>query len=504
MGSGILPAASLKGFSNGAPPVIHGGGSTTVPTRRQQTRESLFPRMSTSLRLPHRARSIWIALTSSLWFIPSAMVGVALVFAMTLVELSSRIDPEALARIPRLFGAGAAGSRDMLSTIAGSVITVTGVTFSITIAALALASGQYTPRVLRTFMGDRANQVVLGTFVGVYAYCLVVLRTIRGGDEGTFIPSIAVLVGFLLALVSVGVLIFFIHHIASALQASTILDRVRHATERAIDELFPEAVGDAVEDDPAATLAAQSGTDVTWTGIPARRTGYLQSVDSEGLLSFAREHRAVVRMERAVGDFVTAGLPLVSIARPGGTDGANTSLPGNIPDDVVGAANSLFTINAHRTVEQDAAFGFLQISDIALKALSPGVNDTTTAVSCVDHLGALLACVAQRRIAPAARGEDSDLRVIASGPTFPGLVSLALDDIRRNAGGNVTVLARLFDAIETTSRFARNRGRRRVLTAQVDLLTEVIGRTVAAPSDRTLLNARAQAVRSLLDDAPRT
>ncbi len=458
--------------------------------------------MNAPLRLRHRARSLWVGLTSSLWFIPSAMVGASLLLAMALVELSARIDEEALARIPRLFGAGAAGSRDMLSTIAGSVITVAGVTFSITIAAIALASGQYTPRVLRTFMGDRSNQVVLGTFVGVYTYCLVVLRTIRGGDEGTFIPSIAVLAGFLLALVSVGVLIFFIHHIASALQASTILDRVRHATERSIDDLFPDAVGDAVDEDAETALEAQAGADIAWAGIPARRTGYLQSVDAEGLLEFSRDHRVIVRMERAVGEFVTAGIALVSVARAGGADTKHAFLPSGIPENIAGAANSLFTINAHRTVEQDAAFGFLQISDIALKALSPGINDTTTAVGCVDHLGALLACVAQRRIAPRARGEGSNLQVIARGPTFADLVSLALDDVRRNAKGNVTVLARLFDAIETTSRFARNPGRRRALAAQVDLLVEVIERTVEAPSDQALLNGRARVARALLATAP--
>ena len=454
--------------------------------------------MSSPLRLRHRARSLWIALTSSLWFIPGIMVGASLLLAIVLVEVSARIDHEALERLPRLFGAGASGSRDMLSTIAGSVITVTGVTFSITIAALALASGQYTPRVLRTFMADRSNQVVLGTFVGVYAYCLVVLRTIRGGDEGTFIPSVAVLAGFLLALVSVGVLIFFIHHIASALQASTILDRVRHATERAINDLFPDTVGDAVDEDAESAEATRARADFTWTNIPAKRTGYIQSVDTDGLLSFSRDHQVIVRMEHAVGEFVTGGVPLVSVARSSAPDADHAFPVGDVPQDVVDSANSLFTINAHRTVEQDAAFGFLQISDIALKALSPGINDTTTAVHCVDHLGALLACVAQRRIAPRARGEDSELQVIARGPTFEGLVSLALDDVRRNAKGNVTVLGRLFDAIETTSRFTTNPGRRRVLATQVDLLAEIIDRTVEAPSDRALLTGRAQATRALL------
>ena len=459
--------------------------------------------MKASLRLGHRARSLWIALTSSLWFIPSTIVGASILLAVTLVEVSANIDVEVLARVPRLFGAGAAGSRDMLSTIAGSVITVAGVTFSITIAALALASAQYTPRVLRTFMGDRANQVVLGTFVGVYTYCLVVLRTIRGGDEGTFIPSIAVLGGFLLALVSVGVLIFFIHHIASALQASTILDRVRRATEGAVAGLFPDEVGDAVDEDADAAEAAQLGADMPWLIIPARHTGYVQGVDANGLLELAREQDIVFRMERGVGDFVTSGVPLVAVAMPG-RGGMDRSPHGGIVADLGDAVDTLFTINAHRTVEQDAAFGILQISDIALKALSPGVNDTTTAVTCVDHLGALLARLASRSIAPRARGDGDRLRVIAVGPTFAGLVALALDDIRRNAESNVTVLGRLLDAIETTSRFTRNPGRRGLLVTQVDLLMEAIERSVRAPVDRVSLTARARDIRMVLERARNT
>jgi uncharacterized membrane protein len=440
----------------------------------------------------HRARGLWITLSSSLWFIPGAIVGVSVVLAVVLIEVSERVDSEALAELPRLFGAGAAGSRGMLSTIAGSVITVAGVTFSITIAALALASAQYTPRVLRTFMGDRANQVVLGTFVGVYSYCLVVLRTIRGGDEGTFVPSIAVLGGFVLALVSVGVLIFFIHHIAGALQASTILDRVRRTTEIALGDLFPDDDSESLDEDESVPTATGNGA--AWRALPAPRTGYVQSVDVGGLIAFAREHDVIVRMDRAVGDFVTADAPLLSLA-PAEEEGADREPSTRHDVDTADTLRSLFTINAHRTVEQDPAFGILQIADIALKALSPGINDTTTAVTCVDHLGALLACAAKRRIGPRVREEPDGVTVITAGPSFSGLVALAFDDIRRNASGNVTVLGRLFDAIESAATFTRNPGRHRALAEQVELLAEATQRTVGAPSDRELLAERARLAR---------
>ena len=341
-------------------------------------------------------------------------------------------------------------------------------------------------------MGDRANQFVLGTFVGVYCYCLVVLRTIRGGDEGAFVPSIAVLGGFLLALVSVGVLIFFIHHIAAALQASAILDRVRQTTEDAIADLFPENVARALEEDLEASAAALDRAH--WRTIASTKTGYVQTVDTEGLVAFAREHGVVVRMERAVGDFVATGAPLVAL-----TPAPDAEVrPSSDSGDASRSANALFTTNAHRTIDQDASFGILQIVDIALKALSPGINDTTTAVTCVDHLGALLGCLARRHIPSRARGEHGRLRVIATSPTFDSLVSLAFADIRRNATSNVTVLWRMLDALETIARFTDDPGRRRVLLEQVDLLEEAARNEVKAASDRASLEARVRDARTRL------
>ena len=131
---------------------------------------------------------MWNGLRASLWFLPGLIVVCSVALAFALVEADGRVSRELLAEYPRLFGAGAEGSRGMLGAVAGSMITVAGVTFSITVVALSLASSQYTPRILRNFMSDRANQAVLGVFVGVFAYCLVVMRTVRGGDEGTFVP----------------------------------------------------------------------------------------------------------------------------------------------------------------------------------------------------------------------------------------------------------------------------------------------------------------------------
>ena len=170
-----------------------------------------------------RLRVLWQNVNASLWFVPTLMVAGAIGLAFGLVVVDTHIAHTWLPDYPLLFGAGTDGARGMLTAIAGSMVTVAALIFSLTLSTLAQVSSQYTSRVLRNFMRDRANQLVLGFFVSIFAYCLIVLRTIRGSDEGGFIPSLAVFMGLVLALASIGVLIFFIHHMATAIQASTII-----------------------------------------------------------------------------------------------------------------------------------------------------------------------------------------------------------------------------------------------------------------------------------------
>lgn len=192
----------------------------------------------------HRLRAWWTTVRDSLWFVPATMIFGAVALALGIIEVSDRVDREVLLRYPRLSGAGAASSREMLSTIASAMMTVAGVTFSITTVAVTQASSQYTSRILRNFMRDRQNQVTLGTLTGVFVYCLVVIRTVRGDDDLRFIPEIAVLGAFVLAVVAIGVLVFSIHHVASSLQASSILSRISTETVAAVEHLFPEGIGE--------------------------------------------------------------------------------------------------------------------------------------------------------------------------------------------------------------------------------------------------------------------
>ena len=427
-----------------------------------------------------RAQDNWERLRSSLWFVPTLIVASAIVMAVMLVELDAGLQRQLFTeRWPRLFGAGAEGSRGLLAAIAGSMITVAGVTFSITVVALALASSQYTSRILGNFMRDRANQAVLGVFLGVFAYCLVVLRTIRGGDEGVFVPALAVFVALLLALLAIGFLIFFIHHIAASIQATSIVATTARETLTAIDRLFPSGVGSPATDSQDKNLTQLRMDARSWASVPASATGYIQSINADALFELARKNSVVVRMERSVGEFVIEGMPLASLG------------PGTCAADVelIRALNEAYTLGKQRTVHQDAAYGIRQLVDVALKALSPGVNDTTTATSCIDYLGAILARLIDRQIETPHRSEADQLRLITSGPTFIGLLNGAFDQIRQNAESNVAVLSRLLEILGLLLRRANHQQRRNAILLQADLILETSNRSVPAAHDRATIQA---------------
>ena len=334
----------------------------------------------------NKLKRIWSVLRESFWFLPSLIIGLSILLAVALIEADSTGSQQWMSCWPRLFGAGAAGARGMLSTIAGSMMTVVGVTFSMTLVVLALASNQYTSRILRNFIGDRVTQVVLGVFAGIFIYCLIVLRTIRADNQGAFVPSLAVSFAVVLAIGGVSVLIFFIHHIASAIQASTIISSVADETIDAVDRLFPETPGQGpVDDDEDPSLLPLP--ERIWQAVPAHRNGYVQSVDYAALLRLARAHGTIARMEHGVGEFVVRDTALAALALEAPPD-----------QEIVAALQAAYRIDRHRTVEQDSAFGIRQIVDMALRALSPGINDTTTAVMCVDYLGAILVRLAPRSI----------------------------------------------------------------------------------------------------------
>ena len=414
---------------------------------------------------------------------PSLIVMASIVLAAVLIEADSAVSHRWLAQWPRLFGAGAEGARGMMSTIAGSMMTVVGVTFSMVLMVLAMASSQYTSRILRNFIRSQVTQVVLGIFAGIFTYCLIVLRTIRSGDEGAFVPNLAVSFGFVLALGGVVALIFFIHHIAASIQASSIIAAVAQETIGSIDRLFPLNLGQGpADDDDEQPLCPP--VERRWQAVMAGESGYIQSVNNAAILRLARVGKTIVWMNHGIGEFVVQNTTLASLALEEPPDQAT-----------IDALQATFTISRHRTVDQDAAFGIRQIVDIALKALSPGINDTTTAVMCVDYLTAILARIAPRQIPSSLRYEDGELRVIAKGPSFESLLAESFDQIRSNAQGNVAIMLRMLGAVQTLASLTICPRRRRLLGEQVQWIAELAEGTVESAHDRSKIDARLARVR---------
>jgi len=425
--------------------------------------------------------NLWRLVYDSLWFVPALFVVGAVVLGIVMVEISSIVPREALVSLPRLFGADASGSRGMLSTIAGAMVTVAGVTFSITVVAVAQASSMYTPRILRNFMRDRPSQLVLGMLVGTFVYCLVVIRTIRGQEDARFIPAIAVLTAFVLAIVAIGVLVYFIHHVAGSLQASGILARVTADTTAAVKRLFPDDVGEEATPDER-----DESTFGPWFAVPAYHTGYIRGVDAEGMLAFAAERDLVVRMARGIGEHVIATSTIAEVG------------PCRLSETDARALSDLYDVGVFRTVGQDAEFGMRQIVDMAVKALSPGVNDTTTATTCIDSIGTALVALANRRIEDRYRERDGRVRVIARGPSFESLTHTAFDEIRQNAAGNVSVLSRLLATLDVVAERTSHPARRAVLLAHAERILAVSERTVPDAYDRGCVRALFDRVRHAL------
>lgn len=417
--------------------------------------------------------------------LPAAIVLVAVTCAVVLAESENVLPASVLEQWPRLFGAGAEGSRQLLSTIASSMITIAGVVFSITLVALAFAANQYSPALLRNFMSDRINQGVLGTFVGIFAYCLVVLRTIRGADEGLFIPAAAVLGGLVLGFLGIGVLIGFIHHIANAIQPNHILASITKETIQSIDATFPERSG---EDDAVPNIKPTD--DESWHPISAASTGYLQAIDADRLIGFASSHRTVFRMERQIGQFIIDHDPIIAVRGSAPNEEEQRRLA------------SMFTIAGQRTIEQDPGFGIRQIVDLALKALSASMNDTTIAIMCIDRLTAILVRLSDKTVQSHLRDESGEVRVITRGPTYADLANESFDQIREHAGGNVAVLERLLGAIEQLVTRETDPARRGILREQVVAIEEQLKQTVSVPRDVRRVAASLLRTRKAMERPP--
>ena len=395
-----------------------------------------------------RIISVWELLRGSFWFLPSVMAAGAVILSFAAVQLDAAMEADTYGRFEFIYLFGPEGARAILSAVATSMITVAGLTFSITMLTLQLASSQFGPRLLRNFMRDRGNQVVLGTFISTFVYCLLVLRTVKGVEGASFVPHLAVAIGVVLAVAGLAVLIYFIHHTATSIRIETLLASLADETAATIDRLFPERIGDEEPETAGEPPDFQPGLIVR-----PQASGYVQSVDSSALLRIATEEDLIVNVVARPGTFVTERDPLLQV------------LATTAPDEKkLDALRSTLIVGIERTPYQDLDFSIRRIVEIAQRALSPGINDPTTALYCIDRLREALVRLAERTTPSSCRHDDEGrLRVVAEPVSFEAVAVGALGAVGLYAGADSDVLEALASALDTVIAAAAGKDRARLL-----------------------------------------
>lgn len=404
------------------------------------------------------------------------MACLALALATAVVEFDKALGEDWLRHVDWIYSGGAEGASLLLGTVAGSMVAIAGTVFSMTLVALSLASSQLGPRLLRNFMRDTVNQVVLGTFVATFVYCLLVLRTIRRADEIAFVPHLAVSVAVLLAMVSIGVLIYFIHHVSVSTQADEVVARVGKELDEGIDRLFPDHLGQS----GAAVSAAPSEADLPAAfarearPVGAHEDGYLQFIDAGALLDLASQEDLLLRLERRPGHYIIKGQAMAMV------------WPGDrVTAELVDQVNAAFVLGNQRTAIADVEFSFNQLVEIAVRAQSPGINDPFTAIACVDRLGSALCRLARRDRPSAFRyDEDGRLRLVSRGSSFAGIVDTAFNQIRQSARASPAVAIRMLDVIAQIASHAQRASDAACLQRHADMIARGAREAVPEADDR--------------------
>ena len=390
-----------------------------------------------------RLKERWLAAQESFWFIPALFVLVAVLLSQLAVQVDRTLDLSWASTSSLALGVD--GSRGLLTVIGGSVLGVAATAFSITISVIATASSSYGPRLVRNFMADRGNQIVLGTFVSTFAYCVLVLRSVTSKDSEAgreaFVPYLSVYLALLIAVVNIGCLVYFIHHIADSIQITTLVETVRNDLRRVAAREYPEE--DRHRDSravPATELDPHvPGVSEVLIGTP----GYLTGVDARALVSLAAQRDLVIEVVPRVGDHLISTEPVARVVSRAGEP---------VEDDLCAAVRGRVTIDDARTPHQDIRFAIQQLVEMAVRALSPGTNDPFTAQNAIEELGSGIAAIARGSEPPdGLADDDGTLRVVLRRPRPVELVDLVFDDLRAHGALEMRVIR---PAIQLAKRIA--------------------------------------------------
>lgn len=443
---------------------------------------------------------LWVEkLRGSYWPVPTVLLlmGGGLAYVATWVDRS--FSELRLEWLGWFFAASPEGAHALLSAIASSVLGVAGTTFTITIAVLTLTSQQYGPRLLRSFLQDTRNQVVLGVFIGTFLYALLVMGIVRSAEDSAYVPRLAVAFALVLAVVNAFMLVYFIQHVVASIQVGHIVATVGDEMLSVIDRMCPqvdgefEGVHDTARGPEGVTSPIPTAVLPGAASIQAGKSGYLQAIDPERIVKHATEDDVRVDLVRTLGEYVTE---LTTLARVTPHD--------RVTDELRRSVNESVIVGEDPTPAQDLAYGPRQLAEIAVRALSPSLNDPGTAIMCLDRLTAGLVLLVRRDMPPDEYADDEGcVRLTARRASIERILDASLGQIRRYGAGDIEVLSRMLrlladvgaaarsprqrEALQENARLVlaeglrelQSEGDRSRLQREFDLLAEVVGRRAA-------------------------
>ncbi len=441
--------------------------------------------------------NVWDSIRASYWFVPSLLVSVAVVLSFVMPFLDSTMVASG-GLVPESIQTTDQTARSVLSVTGGAMIGVTGTVFSITIVTLSLTSQQFGPRLLRRFMYDLPTQFTLGVFLSTGFYCLLLLRVIeKSGPGASTTPHMSVLLAVVLAVLSMAMLIAFIHRVALLIQAPHVVAAVARDLDDSIDRLFPVMMGDPLSKEELANGMVSDAafeTHPSRTVIRSVHEGYIQALDAEAVMDLACRQDVVFRLRARPGDFIVAGGPLADVAAAN-----DRELDDALIERVSDALNDVIIVGIRRTPRQDLECAIDELVEVAVRSLSPGINDPFTAINCVDRLGAAMGRLAERRLpSPYRCDADGSLRVIALPVSFGGTLNAAFSQIRRYGRGSVAVTQRLLESMHSIAEHTTSVDDRKALLLQAEM-TLRLSEAFKEEHDRKSVKDRFEQLKSSLD-----
>ncbi len=418
-------------------------------------------------------RSWWVDVNASYWFYPAIFSGLAAILAFVTVYIDRAWAAEYLSQVDWLSPARPDGARNTLTVIAASMIGVASTVFSITIAAVAYASGTYGPRLLTNFMEDRGNQLSLGTFIATFVYAVMVLRVVRSeGEQATtvadavstiapgFVPQLSLLVATVMVSIAVAVLVYFLNHIPSSIRINTVLEGIGERLIHDLKRRFPD-------DDDCAELGERPDGDA----ITARVSGYVQIIDFSTLDDIAKVCGGMIVLNVRTGDFVHPDMTFAKVAG------------GEWDNDAIKDIRNCFSMGGRRTPTQDLEFLLDELVEIALRALSPGINDPFTAITAMHWLGAATGEIARRDLT---RGPEQDHyscdRVLPLADDFTHFLARGFGGIRASAAGSPLAAKNFLDCLFASATASSSQLRRDAIATEGTLLLNQARETLAGPA----------------------